>query len=83
MENETIGKIKLDYTHYAGSDLYCDGEVEGEILEEVKKRPAAASYADVIEKHTNWSFLYHLSDNLNILSLLQLYYDLLHLNPQF
>ena len=61
MENETIGKIKLDYTHYAGSDLYCDGEVEGEILEEVKKRPAAASYADVIEKHTNWPFLYHLS----------------------
>ena len=29
---EKIGKIKLDLTKYPGEDLYCDGEVEDELL---------------------------------------------------
>ncbi|MBR1862380.1 MAG: class I SAM-dependent methyltransferase [Lachnospiraceae bacterium] len=90
MENETIGKVKLDYKHYAGKDLYCDGDVEAQILEAVKQAGnransataggttakdttpggaaadkqtdlTAAEYADIIEKHPNWPFLYHLS----------------------
>ncbi|MCR4618259.1 MAG: class I SAM-dependent methyltransferase [Lachnospiraceae bacterium] len=61
MDNEKIGKITLDYKHYTGSDLYCDGDVESDILEQVKKNPAAASYTDVAEKNANWPFLYHLS----------------------
>ena len=34
---ETIGKITLDLTKYPGEDFYCDGAVEDEILEIVKK----------------------------------------------
>ena len=30
---EEIGKIKLDLKHYPGEDLYCDGEIEDELLE--------------------------------------------------
>ncbi len=37
MENEKIGKILLDYSLYPGEDFYCDGDIEQEILEEVKK----------------------------------------------
>ena len=33
---EEIGKIKLDLTHYAGEDLYCDGDVEDELLDIAK-----------------------------------------------
>ena len=36
MENEYIGKVKLDYSHYPGEDYYCDGAVEDEILDIVK-----------------------------------------------
>ena len=60
MENEKIGNITLDYTHYCGQDLYCDGEVEQELLD-VAKNCSAAEYARVIEEKANWPFLYHLS----------------------
>ena len=30
MENEQIGKVKLDYSNYPGEDKYCDGAVEKE-----------------------------------------------------
>ena len=30
---EEIGKVKLDYSDYSGEDLYCDGDVEDELLE--------------------------------------------------
>ncbi|MCR4946861.1 MAG: class I SAM-dependent methyltransferase [Lachnospiraceae bacterium] len=66
--SEKIGKVTLDYKHYAGRDLYCDGDVEGEILEAVKKVNAGDlrnlngdDYAQIIEKNINWPFLYHLS----------------------
>jgi SAM-dependent methyltransferase len=58
MENEKIGNIILDYKHYAGRDLYCDGDVEQEILDAVLSGEDAGL---VIEKKANWPFLYHLS----------------------
>ena len=30
---EHIGKILLDYKYYPGEDLYCDGQIEEELLE--------------------------------------------------
>ena len=57
---ETIGKVKLDYSKYPGEDLYCDGEVEDEILEIVKSR-SAVEYASLIEERKSWPILYHLS----------------------
>ncbi len=59
-DREEIGKIVLDYSRYQGEDLYCDGEVEDELLQIVKER-SALEYAEVIEKRGNWPILYHLS----------------------
>ena len=34
---ETIGKVTLNLDKYPGEDYYCDGSVEDEILEIVKR----------------------------------------------
>lgn len=57
---EEIGKVRLDYSAYSGRDLYCDGEVEDELLDIIKHRPSA-EYGDVIEERGSWPILYHLS----------------------
>lgn len=57
---ETIGKVKLDYSKYSGEDLYCDGTVEDEILD-IVKRLSPVEYAAAIEEKASWPVLYHLS----------------------
>lgn len=59
-DREEIGKIVLDYSRYRGEDLYCDGEVEDELLQIVKEC-SALEYAEVIEQRGSWPILYHLS----------------------
>lgn len=58
---EQIGKIKLDLTHYPGEDLYCDGDVEDELLQ-ITRDYAAVEYQRIIEERKNWPVLYHLSE---------------------
>ncbi|MDE7248191.1 MAG: class I SAM-dependent methyltransferase [Lachnospiraceae bacterium] len=57
---EEIGKIKLDLTHYPGEDLYCDGDVEDELLE-IARNYASVEYPRIIEERKSWEILYHLS----------------------
>lgn len=57
---EEIGKVRLDYSDYPGEDLYCDGDVEDELLDIVKHRPSA-DYTSIIEERNSWPILYHLS----------------------
>lgn len=57
---EEIGKIKLDLTHYPGEDLYCDGEIEDELLA-IARDCAAVEYQRIIEERKNWEILYHFS----------------------
>ena len=57
---EKVGKITLDYKHYPGEDLYCDGDVEDELLEIVKSHPAG-EFQRIIEERAKWPVLYHLS----------------------
>lgn len=57
---EQIGKIKLDLTHYPGEDLYCDGQVEDELLE-ITKNYSQVEYQKIIEERASWPILYHLS----------------------
>lgn len=57
---EQIGKITLDLTHYPGEDLYCDGQVEDELLE-IAKNYSAVEYQKIIEEKASWPILYHLS----------------------
>lgn len=57
---EEIGKIKLDLTHYPGEDLYCDGEIEDELLA-IARDCAAVEYQRIIEERKSWEILYHFS----------------------
>ncbi len=57
---ETIGKVKLDLTHYPGEDLYCDGQVEDELLE-ITKNYSQVEFQKIIEERGSWPVLYHLS----------------------
>ncbi|MFI3213230.1 MAG: class I SAM-dependent methyltransferase, partial [Eubacteriales bacterium] len=57
---EKIGKITLDLTHYPGQDFYCDGTVEDELLEIVKKYDPV-EFPQIIEERKSWPILYHLS----------------------
>lgn len=57
---ERIGKIKLDLTKYPGEDLYCDGEIEDELLA-IARDCAAVEYQKIIEERKSWEVLYHLS----------------------
>lgn len=57
---EQIGSITLDLTHYSGRDLYCDGQVEDELLEIVRNH-AEVEYRKIIEEKASWPILYHLS----------------------
>lgn len=57
---EKIGKITLDDRHYPGEDFYCDGAVEDELLEIVKKYDSG-QFRRIIEERAKWPVLYHLS----------------------
>lgn len=57
---EEIGKIKLDLTHYPGEDLYCDGDVEDELLD-ITRNYSSVEYQGIIEERGSWPILYHLS----------------------
>ena len=53
---EEIGKIKLDLTHYPGEDLYCDGDVEDELLD-IAKNYSSVEYPRIIEERKSWEIL--------------------------
>ncbi|MCM1251924.1 MAG: class I SAM-dependent methyltransferase [Clostridium sp.] len=57
---EEIGKIKLNLKHYPGEDLYCDGEIEDELLE-IARNYAQVEYPRIIEERKSWEVLYHFS----------------------
>ncbi len=53
-----IGKVVLDYTYYAGEDLYSDGDIEDVLLDIVKK----GIQDEVLYSDNRWPVLYHLSN---------------------
>ena len=58
---EQVGKITLDYTYYPGEDLYCDGEIEKDLLE-IVKNCSPEDFPRIIAERRSWPVLYHLSD---------------------
>ena len=58
---EEIGKIKLNLEYYPGEDLYCDGEVEDELLD-IARNYSQVEYPRIIEERKSWPVLYHLSE---------------------
>lgn len=63
-----IGNVNIDYSYYPGQDLYCDGDVEDEILDIVKNNDKS-EFNRIIAERNKWPILYHLSHiRENILS---------------
>lgn len=58
---EQIGKVNLDFTYYAGKDIYCDGEIEDELLK-IARDYAEVEYPRIIEEKKSWEVFYHLSE---------------------
>ncbi len=56
-----IGKVKLDLSRYGGRDLYCDGEVEDELLS-IAREHTEEEFPALIAERRKWPILYHLSD---------------------
>lgn len=56
--DESIGKVRLNYRFYKGTDQYSDGDVEDILLDIVQRND---SYEDVLLREENWALLYHLS----------------------
>lgn len=68
---QTIGKVKLNYNYYNGTDEYSDGDIEDEILDIVKENPVEY-YNSIIAEKKSWPMLYHLSDiRTNILDIIE------------
>lgn len=63
-----IGNVYLDETHYAGKDLYSDGDVEERILK-LAEEYGESEYNKIIQKERDWPVMYHLAhERGNILS---------------
>lgn len=57
---EYVGNVILNLDYYNGEDLYCDGEVEDELLQIVKNHNEN-EYEQIIKERCKWPILYHLS----------------------
>jgi len=55
---ERIGKVRLNYQFYRGSDQYSDGDIEEKLLELVRQYE---SYEELLINESDWTYLYHLS----------------------
>ncbi|MCM1499259.1 MAG: class I SAM-dependent methyltransferase [Clostridium sp.] len=49
---------KLNLKYYKGQDIYSDGDIENQILEELQTNK---DITEILMKHNEWAFLYHLS----------------------
>ena len=58
---EYVGNVILNLDYYSGEDLYCDGEVEDELLEIVKKYNKN-DFNNIIYEKGSWEMMYHLSE---------------------
>ena len=58
---EYIGKVKLNYEFYKGTDEYSDGDIEENMLEIVKKYQTDEALEEMLMEVTEWTYLYHFS----------------------
>ena len=59
MSSEYVGKVKLNYDFYKGTDLYSDGDIEDDMLEIAKRNESCESILS--NNESNWPILYHFS----------------------
>ncbi len=57
---EKKGKVTLDFSVYSGTDYYCDGKVEDDLLK-ITEKYAPVEFPGIIEERADWPTFYHLS----------------------
>lgn len=55
-----IGKVKLNYEYYTGTDDYSDGDENENLLLEIVKNNS--DYTEIVANTSSWPVLYHLSE---------------------
>lgn len=60
IKQEKIGGVIMDYTYYAGQDLYSDGAVEDEMLD-IAMNNSPEHFLQIIEEKKSWPIFYHFS----------------------
>lgn len=60
IKQEKIGGVIMDYTYYAGQDLYSDGAVEDEMLD-IAMNNLPEHFLQIIEEKKSWPIFYHFS----------------------
>lgn len=60
VRQEKIGSVTMDYTYYAGQDLYSDGEIEDKMLDIAMYNPPG-DFPKIIEEQKSWPIFYHFS----------------------
>lgn len=60
LKQEKIGSVTLDFTYYAGQDVYSDGEIEDKMLE-IAMNNAPERFPEIIEEMKSWPVFYHFS----------------------
>lgn len=55
---ESVGKVRLNYRFYEGTDRYSDGDIEDRLLDIVRRDEP---YEEAIIRENNWAVMYHLS----------------------
>ena len=58
---EYIGKVKLNYKFYKGTDEYSDGDIEDKMLEIVKNTNDSYELEKRLMEENEWAYLYHFS----------------------
>lgn len=58
IKQEKIGGVIMDYTYYAGQDLYSDGAVEDEMLD-IAMNNSPEHFLQIIEEKKSWPIFYH------------------------
>lgn len=59
---EYIGKIKLNYDFYKGTDEYSDGDIEDKMLEIVRECETPEELEERLINENEWAYLYHFSN---------------------
>ncbi|MDE6621424.1 MAG: class I SAM-dependent methyltransferase [Lachnospiraceae bacterium] len=60
IKQEKIGNVTMDYTYYAGQDLYSDGEIEDKMLD-IAMYNSPGEFPKIIETEKSWPIFYHFS----------------------
>jgi len=60
IKREKVGGVIIDYTYYAGKDLYSDGKIEDKMLD-IAMYHSPEEFPEIIEAERSWPIFYHFS----------------------